>query len=106
VSSEDAQRSQMQVYWEVIGDAVGALRAGEARDTYASVSFDELVDLHVSRLNSSTDPTRLDRLAQVNKIKTRLTERIEAIKEIPPQRFRRKVKDDEVNTPVEGEGTP
>lgn len=101
MSAEDAQRSAIQGYWTVIGEAVGALRAAEARDTYAAVSFDELIDTHIERLTNSSDPSRIDRLAQVAKITKRLTERIESMKEIPPARFRRALKDEEVLTPLD-----
>lgn len=95
-------REQLQVYYTTIGEAVGALRAAEVRDTYAAISLEELTQRRLERLNDSADPMRLDRLAQVTRIQKNLTDRITAIKELPPSHFRRRIEDDEVLTAPDG----
>lgn len=101
MSAQDAQRDQLQVYWEVVGDAVAALRSAESRDTYASISLEELIQKQIERLSNSEDASRLDRLSVVTRITTRLTERITALKEIPPSHFQRRSTEDDVLTGVD-----
>lgn len=103
MSDDPNAREQLQVYWETVGDAIDALRAAEIRDTYAAISLEELVQRHTERLSASTDPSRLDALARVKRVQKRLTDRIAAMKEIPPSHFRRRIKDDEVLTPPGGD---
>lgn len=96
-------REQLRDFRRVVADAVGELRSAEVRDTYAALSLEELVDQNIERLEGSGDPTSPSRLERVRKLRDELAAKIDAMKETPPEFFRRADVDGDVNTPPEGE---
>ncbi len=95
-------REQLREFRRVVADAVGELRSAEIRNTYSALSLEELMDKHIQSLTGNDDPMRPSRLSRLNKVKDDLSNSIEAMKEVPPDLFRRQDTDGDVNTPPEG----
>jgi uncharacterized protein YdcH (DUF465 family) len=92
-------REQLREFRRVVSDAVGELRSAEIRDSYVSLSLEELVDQNIERLEGGTDPTSPSRLERVRKIREELSSKIDAMKDTPPEFFRRADAEGDVNTP-------
>lgn len=96
-------RDQLRQFREVVAGAVGALRAQQQRDTFSSITIEELMDQHVELLTGTADPVRPSRLQRVQRIKAELDDNIEAMKATDPDLFRAHDPDTDVNT-APGEG--
>lgn len=97
---EARAREQQREFRRIIADAVGALRSEEIRTSYASVSLEELIDQHITKLEGG-DSINVSRLQRIRKIKEDLDSHIEAIKEINPSDFRRHDPTGDANTAPE-----
>lgn len=95
-------REQLREFRRIVAAAVGELRSQEVRDSFVSLSLEELADLHVERLQESDDPSQPSRLDRIRKIRDDLTNNIEAMKDTAPERFRAHDPDSDVNTSPEG----
>ncbi len=91
-------RDQLREFRRIVSAAVGEIRSQEIRDTFASISLEELADQHVERLQESEDPVNPSRLQRLRKVKDDLDENIEAMKETDPAAFRRPNPEEDVNT--------
>lgn len=100
-TTQQASRQQLREFRRIVAAAVGALRSQEVRDTFVALSLEELADQHIERLSESGDPTRPSRLQRIRIIRDDLTNSIEAMKETPPENFRRHDPDTDVNTAPE-----
>ena len=81
-----------------MADVVGLLRAAEVRDSYASVSLEELMDQHIDSLVGNKNPLHPSALVRLTKIRDAFMANLEQIKEMPPENFRRPSPSDDVNT--------
>jgi hypothetical protein len=77
------------------------LRSDEARNSYSSLSLEELVDKQIDKLEGS-DGMNPSRLARIRRVKQELSDSIEAMKATPPENFRRHDPNEDVNTAPEG----
>jgi len=95
-------REQLREFRRIVANAVAELRSREVKDTYTSLSLEELVDQHIGRLegNDGLNPSRLQR---VRRVQQELADSIEAMKATPPSYFRRHDPDSDVNTAPESE---
>lgn len=96
-------RDQLRQFREVVANAVGELRAQQQRDSFSSLSLEELMDQHVELLVGTSDTTRPSRLQRVQKIKADLDNNIEAMKATDPDLFRAHDPDSDVNTAPDSE---
>lgn len=97
--SPQVTREEINEFRRVVADALSELRSQEVRNAFSSLTLEELVDQHIEMLES-TDDQKLGRLARLRKVKEDLLARIEAIKEVPPEAFRRSSSTD-AETPSE-----
>lgn len=98
-----ASRTQLREFRRVVANAVGELRSKEVRDTYAALSIEELMDQHIARLETTTDPINPSRLQRLRRVRADLVANIEAMKATPPDLFRRHDNASDVNTAPESE---
>jgi hypothetical protein len=96
---ERASQDQLREFRRIVAAAIGELRSQEVRDSFSSLSLEELADQHIERLEESADPLHPSRLQRLRKVRDDLAESIEAMKETPPSRFRRYDPDNDANTP-------
>lgn len=104
-SAEQASKEQLREYRRVVAAAVGELRSNEIRNSFAALSFEELIDQHIDRMTGTTDANHPSRLSRITKVRDDLAANIEGIKATPPAAFTRSSSGDNANTPVEGEST-
>lgn len=94
-------REQLREFRRVVASAVGELRSQEVRNSYASVSLEELIDQQIVLLEGTADATSPSRLERIRKVKKDLTDNIEGMKASSPANFRRHDPSSDVNTAVE-----
>jgi hypothetical protein len=98
----DQARAQIQEFRRITAAAVGELRSQQVRDTYASLSLEELIDLHIAQLTDSDDPNRPSRKQRIEKVYNDFSNNIEALKQAPPDQFRRHDSATDANTDPSG----
>lgn len=79
----------ISTFRSAVANIIGELRSTESRDSFVSLSLEELVDDQISMLEEGKSkdplvPTRKDRLKQIY---TEFSDSIEAIKATPPEAF-------------------
>jgi hypothetical protein len=102
-TASDQSREQLREFRRVTAAAVGEIRSQQIRQTYAALSIEELMDQHITRLEGTDDPIHPSRKTRLQKVYDDFTNNIQAMKDTPPDRFRRHDPDGDVNTPREGE---
>lgn len=100
-SSTSQSRAQQREFRRVLGNAVGMLRSDEARNSYASLSLEELIDKQIDKLEGS-DGMNPSRLARIRSVRQELSDSIEGMKATPPENFRRHDPNEDANTAPEG----
>lgn len=73
---------------------IGELRSAEVRDSYASISLEELVDQQIEALTGEGTPSHPTRLQRITKVKDDLLNSLDGIKATPPSAFRRRSSED------------
>lgn len=105
-TEEDISRDQIRTFRRIVSAAVAEVRSQAVRDSYASLSLEELIDQHIELLEGNSDPLRKSRKGRVEKVYKDLIDNIEAIRNTPPARFRRADPDSDANTPQDPDATP
>lgn len=95
-------QAQIREFRRVVSAAVGAIRSDEVRSSYSALSLEELIDKAIARLEESDDTARPSRLQRIQRVKADLEANIEAMKNTPPELFRRTDANGDVNTAPEG----
>ena len=93
-----SRREQLREFRRIVAAAVGELRSQEVRNTFASISLEELADRHIERLEASDNPLHPSRLERLRRVRDDLTNTIEEMKNTPPELFRRHDPDNDANT--------
>jgi len=96
-----ASREQLREFRRIVAAAVGEIRSQEVRNTFASLSLEELADQHIERLNDSSDPMHPSRLDRLRTIRDDMANSIQQMKDTPPEAFRRHDSDNDANTSPE-----
>lgn len=102
-TAEEQASEQKLEYRSVVARAIAVLRSQEIRDSYASISIEELVDQRIASLEKSTDPFTPSILDKIKKVRDDLVNNIEALKATPPEQFRTRNPTDDANTDPDGE---
>lgn len=105
-TESEVSREQIRTFRRIVAAAVAEVRSQEIRDTYASLSLEELIDQHIELLEGTSDPLRRSRKARVQKVYDDLANNIEAIRATPPERFRRHDPEADANTPPDPDASP
>jgi hypothetical protein len=71
------------------------------RQSVSAYTIEDAVDQQIELLTGTTDPQRRSRMQRVDKVKQDLLSNIEAIRNTPPESFRRPDLDGDANTPVD-----
>lgn len=98
-----SSREQLREFRRVVANAVAEVRSQEIKNAFAALSLEELIDQHIARLEGAEDAINPSRVERIRKVKEELTANIEAMKNTPPESFRRHDPQGDVNTPPEGE---
>lgn len=93
----ETSRNQLREFRRVVADVVGELRSQEVRDTYAALTFPELIDQHLKQLTGEGGRVP-SRKARLKKMYDEFNSKIEAIKATPPSAFRQHDPQGDVNT--------
>ncbi len=101
-TSQRAQ-DQLREFRRIVSAAVGEIRSQEVRDTFASLSLEELADQHISRLEEGDEQLNPSRLQRITAVRDDLANSIEAMKATDPNRFRRADPENDVNTEPESD---
>jgi (p)ppGpp synthase/HD superfamily hydrolase len=96
---QEQSREQLREFRRIVADAVGELRSQEIRNSFASLSLEELADQHVARLAEDSNQLRPSRLRRLRKVRDELANTLQAMKDTPPESFRRSDPQDDANTP-------
>lgn len=97
--SEQAAREQLREFRRVVANVVAELRSQEVRDTYAALTFTEILDQHLLQLvGDGRVPCRRQRLKTMYE---EFNASIEKIKATPPSAFRQHDPKSDVNTKPE-----
>jgi hypothetical protein len=94
----DASRELLREFRRVTAFAVGELRSQEVRNTYSSISLEELTDQQIERLLESEDPLNPSRLQRLRQVRDSFANAIDAIKATPPEAFQRHDPENDANT--------
>lgn len=105
-TESEVSRDQIRTFRRVVSAAVAEIRSQSIRDSYASLSLEELIDQHIELLDGTSDPLRKSRKSRVQKVYDDLVNSLEAIKNTPPERFRRRDPESDANTPENPDAEP
>ena len=94
--SDESAREQLREFRRVVANVVGELRSQEVRDTYAALTFTEILDQHLLQLvGDGKTPSRKQRLKTMYE---EFNAAIDKIKDTPPSAFRQHDPKQDVNT--------
>lgn len=68
--------------------------------SFSAVTFEELLDQQVERIEGASTTQRPNEIERINKIEAELTSAVENIKKMPDDAFKKTQEDNGVNTPV------
>jgi len=86
-----------------INDAYAFVEGAKSTQTFATVTFEDLMDQQIERLVGKDTESRPNPLHRIDKVEQRLKSTIEQIKKVPPEAFRLRDERDAVNTPAAGD---
>lgn len=86
-----------------INDAYAFVEGAKNTQTFATVTFEDLMDQQIQRLVGPDTTSRPNPLHRIDKVETQLKSTIAQIKKMPPEAFQARDERDSVNTPAEGD---
>lgn len=103
MTTDSDRRARLREFRQIVADAVGELRSAELRESYYALTLEELIDTAIDELDHPEDrpEQRLGRKQRLTRVRDRLRDNIEAMKEVPPELFRSPDPESDVNTPEE-----
>ncbi len=102
-SDKEQARTKLQEYRRIVANVVGELRSQEIRDTYAALTFSELIEQQIVFLEG--DGIKLGRKQRLEKMYEEFDAALAAIKATPPSAFRVPDPTEDVNTKEDPEET-
>lgn len=85
---------------KAIGDAYAAIEAAKTTQTFAALTYEDLLDAQIERISGASTQTRPNALDRVTQIVNNVTSAVEKIKSLPPESFQESNADRDVNTPA------
>lgn len=98
-TASETSRETLQQYREIVANTVGFVRSREIARAYTAVGLEELIDARIDRIEQPQDGGRPGALARLEKLKNDFDGALDAIKNTPPDAFRRPDPDTDANTP-------
>lgn len=89
----------------VLNQSIGAVLGRQTTESFYSLTYEELADAQIERIEGKGTVTRPNELERVNKIESDLLSAVAQIRGIPPENFLLADPSRDVNTPVDpGDG--
>lgn len=85
----------------VLNQSIGAVQGRQTTESFYAVTYEELADQQIERIEGPGTDTRPNELERVNKIESDLLNAVSQIRTIPPENFLLADPSRDVNTPVE-----
>ena len=85
----------------MLNQAVGAVQGRQVAESFFAVTYEELADQQIERIEGKGTITRPNALERLDKIESDLLNAISQIRDIPPENFILADQTRDVNTPVE-----
>lgn len=85
----------------MLNQAVGAVQGRQVAESFFAVTYEELADQQIERIEGKGTTTRPNALERLDKIESDLLNAISQIRDIPPENFILADQTRDVNTPVE-----
>jgi hypothetical protein len=86
-----------------INDAYAFVEGSKTTQTFASLTFEDLMDAQIQRLTGPDTPQRPNPLNRIAAIATRTVDAVSKIKQLPPDFFNPRDDTDSANTPADGD---
>ena len=86
-----------------INDAYAFVEGSKTTQTFASLTFEDLLDAQIQRLTGPDTPQRPNPLNRIAAISARTVDAVAKIKQLPPDFFNQRDTTDSANTPTEGD---
>jgi len=86
-----------------INDAYAFVEGAKTTQTFASLTYEDLLDQQIQWLTGPDTDSRPNVLHRIANIKERTLQTVEKIKSLPPEFFVRRDETDSVNTPPDGD---
>ncbi len=88
----------------VLNQSIGAVLGRQATESFYALTYEELADQQIERIEGNGSSTRPNELERVNKIESDLLSAVEQIRNIPPENFLLADPTRDVNTPIDPAG--
>lgn len=85
----------------VLNQSIGAVQGRQTTESFYAVTYEELADQQIERIEGKGTETRPNELERVNKIESDLLNAVAQVRTIPPENFLLADPSRDVNTPVE-----
>lgn len=85
----------------VLGQSIAAVLGRQTTESFFALTYEELADQQIERIEGKGTLTRPNELERVNKIESDLLSALAQIRNIPPENFLPADASRDVNTPVE-----
>lgn len=87
----------------VLNQSIGAVLGRQTTESFYALTYEELADKQIERIEGKGTSTRPNELERVNKIESDLLNAVAQIRNIPPENFLLSDPARDVNTPVDRE---
>lgn len=85
----------------VLNQSIGAVLGRQTTESFYSLTYEELADAQIERIEGQGTSTRPNELERVNKIESDLLNAVAQIRSIPPENFLLSDPSRDVNTPAD-----
>lgn len=86
-----------------INDAYAFVEGSKVTQTFASLTFEDVLDQQITQLTGPDTPQRPNPLNRISAIATRTMDAVAKIKQLPPDFFNPRDNTDSANTPAAGD---
>lgn len=84
---------------QAIGDAYAAIESAKTTQTFAALTFEDLLDQQIERISGASTQLRPNALDRITQIVNNVTTAVTQIKALPPEQFQQSDATRDVNTP-------
>jgi len=89
-----------------VNDAYAFVEGQKSNQTFASLTFEDLMDQQIERLVGKDTDARPNVLHKVDRIEQKIVSAVAQIKKLPPEFFKVQTSNENANTPTEPEPDP
>jgi hypothetical protein len=88
----------------ILNQALGAVQGRQTTESFFALTYEELADQQIERIEGKGTTTRPNELERINQIESDLLNLVSQVRNVPPENFLLSDRSRDVNTPVEPEG--